>query len=133
MDKKPFFIGLASGFAIGSVMTFIVLFIIGLILQKTEQSVPIQYLERPVSYENKTKASFEVFQVLGDAALAHEESDRFSGSVMYLGNTVLILGKNYYSNQVVTIKNPQRVGTYSYTSQGGIPRTVPVINGDISE
>lgn len=133
MDKKSFFLGTATGFIVGCVLTFIILFVIGIFLQKTEQSVPIQYLERPVSYENKTKASFEVFQVLGDAALANEESNRLSGSVMYLGNTVLILGKNYYSNQVVTIKNPQRVGTYSYTNQGGMPMTVPVINGDISE
>ena len=49
---------------------------------------------------------------------------------MYLGNTVVILGENFYSDQVITINNPQRVGTYSYTNNGGIPMTVPVIDGD---
>ena len=46
--------------------------------------------------------------------------------------TVLILGNNYYCDQIVTIKNPQRVGTYSYTNKGGRPMTVPVIDGDIN-
>lgn len=73
-----------------------------------------------------------MFQVLGNAALATEESDRIGGDVMYLGNTVMILGDNFYSDQVVTIKNPQRVGTYSYTNNGGMPMTVPVIEGNSS-
>jgi hypothetical protein len=29
------------------------------------------------------------------------------------------------------VKNPQRVGTYSYTTNGGMPKTVPVIDGQI--
>lgn len=48
------------------------------------------------------------------------------------GNTVIILGENYYSDQVVIVKNPQRVGTYSYTNKGGMPMTVPVIDGNIN-
>ena len=51
----------------------------------------------------------------------------------YNGNTVVILGENYYSDQVVNVKNPQRVGTYSYTNKGSMPMTVPVIDGDINE
>lgn len=51
----------------------------------------------------------------------------------YNGNTVVILGENYYSDQVVNVKNPQRVGTYSYTNKSGMPMTVPVIDGDINE
>lgn len=39
--------------------------------------------------------SFKVLQVLGNAALANEESDRIGSDVMYLGNTVLILGENF--------------------------------------
>ncbi len=50
---------------------------------------------------------------------------------MYLGNTVVILGENFYSDQVITINKPQRVGTYSYTNKGGMPMTVPVIDGDM--
>ena len=124
MNKKSFFLGVVTGI----VLTFIGLFVIGLVNQNS--SDPIQYLEQPVSYENKTKTSFKVFQVLGDAALAREVSDRIGGDVMYLGNTVVILGENFYSDQVITINNPQRVGTYSYTNNGGIPMTVPVIDGD---
>ncbi len=124
MNKKSFFLGVGTGI----VLTFIGLFVIGLVNQNS--SDPIQYLEQPVSYENKTKTSFKVFQVLGDAALAREASDRIGGDVMYLGNTVVFLGENFYSDQVITINNPQRVGTYSYTNNGGIPMTVPVIDGD---
>lgn len=124
MNKKSFFLGVVTGI----VLTFIGLFVIGLVNQNS--SDPIQYLEQLVSYENKTKTSFKVFQVLGDAALAREASDRIGGDVMYLGNTVVILGENFYSDQVITINNPQRVGTYSYTNNGGIPMTVPVIDGD---
>ena len=50
---------------------------------------------------------------------------------MYIGNTVLVLGKDFYSDQIVTVKNPQRIGTYSYTNNGGMPMTVPVIEGEI--
>lgn len=120
MNKKSFFLGVVTGIA----LTFGALFIIGLVKQSSTD--PIQYLEQPVSYENKKETSFKVFQVLGNAALANEVSDKRYD--LYLGNTVVILGENYYSDQIVTIKNPQRVGTYSYTNKGGMPMTVPVIN-----
>lgn len=125
MNKKSFFGGVVTGI----VLTFVGLFVIGLVNQNS--SDPIQYLEQPVSYENKTETSFKVFQVLGNAALAREASDRIGDDVMYLGNTVVILGENFYSDQVVTINNPQRLGTYSYTTNGGMPMTVPVIDGNM--
>jgi len=50
---------------------------------------------------------------------------------MYNGNTVMILGEDYYNDQIVTVKNPQRVGSYSYTTNGGMPMTVPVIEGEM--
>ena len=130
MNKKSFLIGVVTG----SVLTFVILFIIAFAKQNSENSEEtdsIRYLEQPVSYENKKETSFKVFQVFGDAALASEVFDKEYDC--YDGNTVVILGENYYSNQVVTVKNPQRVGTYSYTTKGGIPKTVPVIDGDISE
>lgn len=120
MNKKSFFWGVLTGIA----LTFVIILIIGLVKQSSTD--PIQYLEQPVSYENKKETSFKVFQVLGNAALANEVSDKRYD--LYLGNTVVILGENYYSDQIVTIKNPQRVGTYSYTNKGGMPMTVPVIN-----
>ena len=126
MRKKSFFLGALTGI----VLTLAVLFIIGLVNQNSADNDPVQYLEKPVSYENKKETSFKVFQVLGKAALAREESERFEDEVYYLGNTVVVLGEDFYNDQVVTIKNPQRVGTYSYTTQRGMPMTVPVINGD---
>ncbi len=125
MNKKSFFLGVVTGI----VLTFVVLFVIASVNQNS--SDPIQYLEQPVSYENKAESSFKVFQVLGNAALAREASDRIGGDVMYLGNTVVILGENFYSDQVITINKPQRVGTYSYTNKGGMPMTVPVIDGEM--
>ena len=128
MNKKSFFLGVVTGI----VLTFAVLFVIALVNRNSVATDPIQYLEQPVSYEDKAKTSFKVFQVLGNAALATEESDRIGGDVMYLGNTVMILGDKFYSDQVVNIKNPKRVGTYSYTNNGGMPMTVPVIEGNSS-
>lgn len=124
MNKKSFFLGVVTGI----VLTFAALFIIGLVNQKSEDNDPIQYLEKPVNYENKKETSFKVFQVLGNAALASEISNK--EYKWYNGNTVMILGENYYSDQVVKIKNPMRVGTYSYTNNGGMPMTVPVIDGE---
>ena len=127
MNKKSFFLGILTG----AILTFAVLFVIALVNRNSEAADPIQYLEQPVSYENKSVTSFKVFQVLGNAALANEISNK--EYKWYHGNTVMILGENFYSDQVVTIKNPQRVGTYSYTNNGGMPMTVPVINGDSGE
>ena len=125
MDKKSFLLGVVAGV----VLTFAVLFVIGVVSQASDED-PIEYLEKPISYENKSETSFKVIQVLGNAALANEISDKKYN--WYYGNTVLILGENYYSDQIVKVKNPQRVGTYSYTSKGDRPMTVPVINGDMN-
>ena len=122
MNKKSFFWGVVTGV----ILTFLGIFIYGLVSQGTGDSDPVQYLEQPESYENKKETSFKVFQVLGDAALANEVSNKEYG--WYNGNTVVVLGENFYNDQVITIKNPQRVGTYSYTTKAGMPMTVPVID-----
>ena len=125
MNKTSFFIGMLSGI----VLTIAVLFIIGFVSQKNNEDDAIQRLEKPVSYENKKETSFKVFQVIGeDAALAKEISDKELD--MYLGNTVVLIGKDFYSDLVVTMKNPQRTGTYSYMNNSGMPMTVPIIEGD---
>ncbi|MBF1501189.1 VPDSG-CTERM exosortase interaction domain protein [Prevotella pallens] len=127
MNKKSFFIGMLSGV----VLTIVALFVIGFVRQKNNEDDAVQRLEKPVSYENKKITSFKVFQVLGeDAALAKEISDKELD--MYLGNTVVLIGKDFYSDQVITIKNPKRIGTYSYTNNGGMPKTVPIIEGEIT-
>ena len=125
--KKSFFLGLVTGI----LLTFAFIFIIGLANSNSDASDEIQYLENPIAYENKKETSFKVFQVFDDAALAREASDKIGDDVVYLGNTIVILGENFYTDQIVKVKNPQRVGTYSYTTKSGMPMTVPVIEGDI--
>lgn len=127
MNKKSFFLGAATGI----VLTIAVLLVVELINRNSADDEPIQYLENPETYENKSETSFQVFQVIGDAALASEISSEELG--LYLGTTVLLLGENYYSDQVVKMENPQIIGTYSYTSKGGRPMTVPVLEGTMEE
>lgn len=126
MNKKTFLIGMLSGV----VLTIAALYVVNFFIQKESKDEAIQYIEKPVSYENKSETSFKVFQVIGeDAALANEISDRQLD--LYLGNTVVLTGNDFYSDQVITIKNPQRIGTYNYTSNRGLPMTVPIIEGDL--
>lgn len=127
MNKKSFFLGAATGI----VLTIAVLLVVELINRNSADDEPIQYLENPETYENKNETSFQVFQVIGDAALAREISSEELG--LYLGTTVLLLGENYYSDQVVKMENPQIIGTYSYTNKGGRPMTVPVLEGTMEE
>lgn len=124
---KSFILGVVTGV----VLTFVALFVIEFVNQNSGGIDPIKYLEQPESYENKKETSFKVLQVIGNSALATEASDKIGRNDMYYGNTVLILGKNYYSDQIVKVKNPQIVGTYSYTTNIGIPKTVPVIDGEV--
>ena len=124
MNKKSFILG----FFTGVIVTFIGIFILGKTMQNPASQDSIQYLENPVSYENKEETSFKVFQVLGDLALANEVSSAEFN--IYNGNTVVILGENYYNDQVVKIKNPQRIGSYSYTTRSDMPMTVPVVDGE---
>ena len=126
MNKKSFFLGVLTGI----VLTFVGLFVIGLVSLKSENGT-IQYLENPVSYENKKETSFKVFQVLENKALANEVSSKVGSTVLYLGNTVLLLGDNYYNDQVVNVKNPQRVGTFKYITNKKEIMTVPIIGGQM--
>lgn len=127
MNKKSFFLGVLTGVF----LTFAFIFIIGLANSNSDASIDIQYLEKPIAYENKSQTSVKVFQVIGNAALANEEDGKIGDNVMYSGNVVLIVGKNFYTDQIISIKNPRRIGTYSYTSKREIPMTVPVIEGEI--
>ena len=115
----------------GVVLTIVALVVIAFVRQKNNEDDAIQRLEKPVSYENKKKTSFKVFQVIGeDAALAMESSNK--EYELFYGNTVVLVGKDFYSDQVVTMKNPQRTGTYSYMNNSGMPMTVPIIEGEIT-
>jgi hypothetical protein len=126
MNKWIYFCG---GLVTGVILAFVFAYVVGKVYMnpETEQAQRTQYLEQPVSYEDKKETSFRVFQVLNDAALATEISNK--EYKWYNGNTVMILGKDFYTDQIVTIKNPQRVGSFSYESNGGRSMTVPVIDG----
>ena len=132
MNKKSFFLGIVTGIVI-TIVGFYGLSAINMNKTDNESVInqvdedPIQYFEQAESYENKKEASFRVFQVLGNAALAKEASDKVGDDVMYLGTTVLILGENFYNHQIVKMKNPQIIGRYSYTSTIDRPMTVPVL------
>ena len=127
MNKKSFLLGVLAGI----VLTLVGLFIVGVFVQDSVGENTVQYFEKPVSYESKEETSFKVLQVLDEGALAREASDIIGGDVMYFGNIVLVIGQNYYSDQIITVRSPMRVGTYSYTTNGGMPKTVPVINGEM--
>ena len=120
MKKLSFFLGIFTGILV----TFLGL--LGL-SGNFQNSSEVQYFEKPKSFENKKETSFQVFQVLKGSALAREASDKFGDNVSYYGTTVLILGENFYSDQIVIVNSPQIVGTYRYTNNAGIPMTVPVV------
>lgn len=111
-----------AGIVVGVILTIVVasMYTQG---QGVKENENLVYFETPKSYENKKTAKFEVFQVFNDAALANESSEYN----MYLGTTVLLLGNEFYTNQVVEIKNPQIIGTYSYVTKNERPLKVPVI------
>lgn len=129
MEKVYFFVGALIGGVIG-IITF------ELILTqnpKDSDSVqdydPIIYLEKAESYESKKETSFKVFKALTDGALMREISDKENGR--YFGKVVLIYGKYFYNDQVVVVKNPQRVGTYRYTTSENSDMSVPIIEGEM--
>ena len=132
MGMKEIFLYFVS-FIFGSLILAILIVGLARLISKDNSSIqdndPTIHIEKGKSYENKKETSFKVFQVLSDAALMDEIADK--EKELYFGKVVLIRGKDFYNDQVVTVKNPQRVGTYSYTNRGGMPMTVPVIKGEM--
>lgn len=127
MNYKSFFLGIL----VGVVLSILGAIVIDSSSDASEEVDPIHYLEKPMNYENKEETSFKVFQASGNVALANEVSDERLN--MYLGKTVLIIGEDFYNDQVITIKTPMRIGSYEYTTQSGRPMTVPVIDGSSIE
>lgn len=129
MEKVYFFVGALIGGVIG-IITFELILTQNPKDNDTVQDYdPIVYLEKAESYEGKRETSFKVFQVLSDAALMREVSDK--EYEWYFGKIVLVYGKYFYDDQVVTVRNPQIVGTYSYISKGDENMTVPIIEGEM--
>ena len=124
LDRDSFFMG-----ACISAFSFMVIFVFSWVIRMgPTDNVPIQYLEKPVSYENKKEASFRVFQVIdSNTALAHEGDYYVFDTPWKQGNTVVLFGSEFHNDQLVTIKNPQKVGIYTCFSGEGFPRKVPVV------
>ena len=119
MEIGTFFLGAIFGMVI-------ILIIDGLENRKSKDNDCIRYFEESVSYEGKKETSFEVYDVLGDAAIATEISLNYGKHKNYNGKFVLIHGEDFYDGQIINVRNPRRVGTYRYMSN-----TVPIIEGEM--
>ena len=78
--------------------------------------------------------SYEVFQVIGDYALAKAESDRLGeDSILYHGMVVLLMprdGVSYYDEQIIEAPKGgsiRQVGVYRYEAGYNSYKTVPAI------
>ena len=122
MEIETFFLGAIFGMVI-------IVIIDGLENRKSKDNV--RYFDESVSYEDKGEASFEVFQVLTDAALATEIFWERGKRRKYFGKSVLIHGEDFYDGQIINVRNPRRVGTYRYTDITDVEMTVPIIEGEM--
>ena len=115
-----FFLGIITG----CVLTIIALFVIA---DSAESNITIAEHQKEFKYASR----FEVFQVLGDGALANCEEQGFLSSY-FTGPVVYILsdGQNlFYDDQIIDIptgKKAIQIGTYRYQSKSG-EKVVPVI------
>lgn len=117
MEIGTFFLGAIFGMVI-------ILFIDWLENRKSKDYV--RYFDESVSYENKKETSFEVYDVLDNAAIATEISLNYGRHKKYNGKFVLIRGEDFYDGQIINVKNPKRVGAYRY-----MLNTVPIIEGEM--
>lgn len=130
MDKKSIIRAIFAGIAFSFGVNCAAVPSNGTTAEKVETAVeeerPIRWFDTPRSYEGKKWASFEVFQVLEPfIALAHEESDSYSGR--FNGKVVLLRGKDFYDGQILTVKKPQILGTFRYEAKNERIMTVPII------
>lgn len=119
-----FFLGMVTG----CLLTFGGLFVVASV-QNSSEETNVTYAVQPTVFTDASK--FEVFQVLGDGALAKCENREYGVST-YTGPIVYLVSDGqtqYYDDQVISVpkgKNAMQIGTYRYQSQMGV-RTVPVI------
>lgn len=114
------------GMVTGCLVTFVTLLVISRVHPGVSQ---ITVSEQQTEFTLAKK--FEVFQVLGDGALAHCEDDEyeyeyFTGPVVYILNDD---GNLFYDDQVIEVPDGKKViqiGTYRYETQMG-EKVVPVL------
>ena len=78
-----------------------IIFLLGTFLTFAQE----RYFEEPRSYENKKTASFKIFQVIDDNSALAYEKEGFS-----FGKKVLLIGMDFYDEQIVSIENPKHIG-----------------------
>lgn len=121
------------GFLCGVLVTIGGVFALGYFAGGNSNSQDIVGLTRIENGENIQGKQFKIFQVLKpNVALAHltnKPEERYDSDEVL----VLLVGEanaQFYDEQKITIpagKSIKRVGTYSYTSKGGLARTVPAV------
>ena len=119
MEMETFFFGVIVGM-------LVIIIIDGLENRKSRDNDRVRYFEESVSYEGKKETSLEVYDVLGNAAIATEISLNYGKHKNYNGKFVLIRGEDFYDGQIINVRNPRRVGAYRYMSN-----TVPIIEGEM--
>ena len=120
-------------FIFGSLILAILIVRLARLISKDNSSIqdndPTIHIEKGKRKKKKKETSFKVFQVLSDAALMDEIADK--EKELYFGKVVLIRGKDFYNDQVVTVKNPRIVGIYRYTTVENFDMSVPIIEGEM--
>ncbi len=126
--------------ATGAILLLVALFFIGKITQPEDP--PINEEEKTSIYEGFENGdiieekSFKVFQVLeNNVALVEGKSDvdKKISYDLYTGLTYLLIGKEgttFYDEQIVKVPQGSVVrmnGTFQYTTNGGMDKTVPRI------
>lgn len=130
IEKKSFFLGVFIGISI----VCIGIVTLAIILKSREPAPMISQYEllhtfkNPKSYEKKVVSSFKIYEVRAEYSLAKEVSDNNPNT--YNGKLVSIIGREFYNDQIVTVKNPLWVGTLPEEDNYKL-KIIPVIEGVI--
>lgn len=130
MDSTSFLIGALVGVFLTLVIGALLIIIVNAVCDDNDSpDDPVKYFEQSVSYEGKNQISVKVIQAFDHTALAMEAGDTlsYSGNVIYNGKTVMIIGSDHYTGEIVCINRPQQIGLYTYINQCNVQMTVPVI------
>lgn len=130
MNKWVYF---GAGVVTGIILLFIVIYFMGNNNAQVEnQEIAdngIRYYDSPQDIINEQ--SFEVFQTLAeDAALVR---GKLEDTELHLGTIYVLIrdnGKYFYDKEIIKVpkgKVVRMVGTYTYVSQKGIAKTVPIV------
>lgn len=110
------------GIITGIVLTIALAFCV--YLSKNMGIIGLEMFDEPG--ENLGYTQFEVFQVIDSGYALAEADGNFGATVFIIPNDK----QEFYDHQIITLRNDQcaqRVGTYKYSTQGGLDKTVPAI------